>query len=95
LDVVGWEFLGEEGLESTLEMEFEPWRFELSAMAWCWIRGAMTGRRDEKHRRRLGNPEVEERRRGLSIKKSRSNVQLLKILGGDGERETLAEGEAV
>ena len=68
----------------------------LSSRPWCfwWIRGERTGRKLGVHRKGRETV-VEERRRGSSIKKRRSNVHLHENLDLDVARETLAEGRAV
>ena len=69
----------------------------LSSQPWFlwWIKGAQAGRKLGVHREKVENSEVEERRRGSSIKKRRSNVHLHENLDLDVARETLAEGRAV
>ena len=74
-------------LEMVLGLSSQPWYL------W-WIRGARTGRKLGVHRKGRETV-VEERRRGSSIKKRRSNVHLHEILDLDVARETLAEGRAV
>ena len=73
-------------LEMELDLSSRPWSF------W-WIRGARAGKNSELTEKSR-ETEMEERRRGSSIKKRRSNVHLHEFLDLDVARETLAEGRA-